>query len=67
MALLFKDIKYVSDHTRFMNEFLAKNPDVAQGQVEGRAILWDKEVDREFNKAADAVRVNQKPYAYQPD
>jgi hypothetical protein len=37
------DRNYVSDYTKFMEKFLQENPEVAQGQVEGRALLWDKE------------------------
>ena len=36
------DAKYVSEYTHFMNKFLQENPEVAKGQVEGRALLWDK-------------------------
>jgi hypothetical protein len=65
MALFRKDIKYVSDFTQFMNGYLQQHPDVAQGQVEGRALLWDKQVDRDFQRDAQASRVEQKPYVYQ--
>jgi hypothetical protein len=67
MAPLFKDTTYVSETTQFLKEFLDKHPEVAKGQIEGRALLWDKQVDRDFNAAAQASRVNPKPYAYQPD
>jgi hypothetical protein len=67
MALLFKDTTYVSETTQFLRDFLDKHPDVAKGQVEGRALLWDKQVDREFQRAAIESRVATKPYAYQPD
>lgn len=59
MALLFKDINYVSETTLFLRDFLEKNPDVAKGQIEGRALLWDKQVDLTFQKAADASRVDR--------
>ncbi|MDN3576435.1 DUF3460 family protein [Chitinimonas viridis] len=65
--MLFKDTTYVSETTQFLREFLDKNPEVAKGQVEGRALLWDKQVDRGFQAEAEAGRVNQKAYVYQPD
>ncbi|QNM98164.1 DUF3460 family protein [Chitinimonas koreensis] len=67
MPLLFKDTTYVSETTQFLREFLEQHPDVAQGQVEGRALLWDKQVDRGFQRDADAGRVKQKAYVYQPE
>jgi hypothetical protein len=67
MALLFKDTTYVSETTQFIRDLLEKNPAVAQGQVEGRALLWDKQVDRDFQQAAKASAVKQKAYVYQPD
>ncbi|SFZ78680.1 DUF3460 family protein [Chitinimonas taiwanensis] len=67
MALLFKDTTYVSETTQFLREFLDKNPDVAKGQVEGRALLWDKQIDRAQQQEAEAARVKQKPYVYQPE
>ncbi len=65
MPLLRKDIRYVSDFTQFMNSYLEQHPDVAKGQIEGRALLWDKQVDREFQSKAQDSRVPQKAYVYQ--
>ncbi|HEY9101552.1 DUF3460 family protein [Chitinimonas sp.] len=65
MPLLFKDINYVSETTEFLRDYLAKNPEVAKGQVEGRSLLWDKQVDRGFQKDAEESRVKQKPYVYE--
>ncbi len=38
-----KDNTYVSEYTQFITEVLAKNPELKQGQIDGRALLWDKE------------------------
>ena len=38
-----KDNTYVSEYTQFIAEVLAKNPELKQGQIDGRALLWDKE------------------------
>ena len=39
------DSGYVSDHTRWMNEQLEKNPSWVASQKEGRALWWDKQQD----------------------
>ncbi|WP_034640509.1 DUF3460 family protein [Chitinilyticum aquatile] len=62
------DSTYVSEFTTFMNGFLKDNPDVAAGQVEGRALLWDKApIDLDERARNNASRVEQKPYPYQPE
>lgn len=38
-----KDNCYVSEYTKFIEGVLAKNPELKQGQIDGRALLWDKE------------------------
>ncbi|MGL4515500.1 MAG: DUF3460 family protein [Shewanella sp.] len=37
-----KDNTYVSEYTQFIEGVLEKNPELKQGQIEGRALLWDK-------------------------
>ncbi len=54
------DRKYVSEYTQFMNQFLQENPEVAKGQLEGRALLWDKApIDLDERKRNDESRVNK--------
>lgn len=63
-----QQVRYVSDVTQFLQEFLEKNPEVAQGQIEGRALLWDKaplDMDEVQRNAASGVK--QKAYPYQAD
>ncbi|WP_148715488.1 DUF3460 family protein [Chitinolyticbacter meiyuanensis] len=65
---MFKNTKYVSDFTQFMQGYLHEHPDVARGQVEGRALLWDKSpinLDERSRNTQSAVA--QKPYPYQPE
>ncbi|WP_206434456.1 DUF3460 family protein [Iodobacter ciconiae] len=63
---MFKNTQYVSDFTLFMDDYLVKNPEVAQGQLEGRALLWDKApLDLDEHLRAIASKVQQKPYPYQ--
>jgi hypothetical protein len=56
---------YVSDFTRFINDFKSKNPQVEEGQVRGRAILWDKSIDRDAQRRYRESRVPQQAYVYQ--
>jgi hypothetical protein len=57
---------YESDHTKFIAELKAKNPGIEKGQIQGRALLWDKapvslsEQERQLDSA-----VKQQPYVYQ--
>jgi hypothetical protein len=58
---------YTSDATDFINELKAKNPQLDADQRAGRALLWDKKVDRDAWSDYDAGEVKQKPYVYQTD
>jgi len=61
-------VRYESDFTCYMNDFLQNNPEVAQGQIDGRALLWDKApIDLDERSRNKASQVKQKAYAYQPD
>ncbi len=56
---------YVSDHTKFIRELIAKEPEIVAEQREGRALWWDK-TPRELaeRRTMDQGRVPQKPYVY---
>jgi hypothetical protein len=56
---------YESDITRFLRELKQKKPDLERTQQEGRAIWWDKELDREQLKRWQESKVAQQPYVYQ--
>jgi hypothetical protein len=56
---------YESDITKFLKQLKAKQPDLERKQREGRAIWWDKELDREELKRQQAARVPQQGYVYQ--
>ena len=62
-----QDIEYVSEFTRFMNEFLDKNPQLKEQQIRHRATWWDREIDRELQAGFAQARIKKKPYVYQPD
>ncbi len=56
---------YTSDATQFIEQLKAAKPHLEQEQRKGRALLWDKQIDRAFQAEAEAARVPQKPYVYQ--
>ena len=62
---LFRRPDYNSEVTQFIEQLKAREPDLEARQRAGRALLWDKHVDRaawgEFREA----EVAQQPYVYQ--
>jgi len=62
MAKIVTD--YVSEHTRFINEWLEKHPEAREEQRKGRALWWDKPQDEALNRGFARARVPQKPYYY---
>ncbi len=56
---------YKSDITQFLEQLKAARPEMAQGQLDGRALLWNKSVDRSAQSDFRAARVPQQPYVYQ--
>jgi hypothetical protein len=62
---LFRRPHYESEATQFIQQLKAQRPELSAQQREGRALLWDKQVDREVQKDFKAARVAQKPYVYQ--
>lgn len=62
MPLFWKP--YQSDVTRFIAELKAKRPTLEAEQRAGRALLWDRPIDREAQAAYHAADVPQPPYVY---
>ena len=62
---IFQRANYTSEATQFIESLKAKNPQLEQSQRDGRALLWDKKVDRSVQQETQAARVAQKPYVYQ--
>ena len=58
---------YTSDATQFIDQLKKQRPELDAQQQAGRALLWDKQVDRSLWQEFGAARVPQKPYAYQTD
>jgi len=64
---LFARPHYRSDTTEFLDALKSREPELEAQQRQGRALLWDKSVDRPFWQEAKAAQVPQKPYVYQTE
>ena len=64
---LFRRPDYQSDTTKFINNLKKQRPELDEQQRAGRALLWDKELDRDLLAEYKAGRIKQKPYVYQTD
>lgn len=63
MPLFWKP--YTSDTTQFIQDLKARKPTLEAEQRAGRALLWDREVDRQAQAEWQEARVPQQPYVYQ--
>ena len=63
MPLFWK--KYESEVTQFINELKSKKPTLEAEQRAGRALLWDREQDRQAQAGYNDARVSQQAYVYQ--
>ena len=63
MPLFWKP--YTSDVTQFIEELKKRKPTLEAEQRAGRALLWDKRIDREALADQRESRVAQQPYVYQ--
>ena len=61
---IFRRPDYRSDVTQFIDRLKADRPDIEAQQRAGRAIWWDKNLDREALGDYRQARVPQKPYVY---
>ena len=62
---IFRRPDYQSDATQFINQLKASRPELDTQQQVGRALLWDKQVDRNIWGEYREGQVAQKPYVYQ--
>jgi Protein of unknown function (DUF3460) len=56
---------YKSEVSMFIDELKAKRPSLESEQRAGRALLWDKTLDRQAQADWQEARVPQQPYVYQ--
>ncbi|BEP37028.1 MULTISPECIES: DUF3460 family protein [Variovorax] len=62
---IFRRPHYTSEITNFIEEMKAKKPTLEAEQRAGRALLWDKHLDRSLLEEYSEARVPQQPYVYQ--
>ena len=62
---IFRRPDYKSDTTQFLEQLLTLKPALEAEQQKGRALLWDKVIDRLALKGFRSASVKQKPYVYQ--
>ncbi|MBB5205951.1 hypothetical protein HNQ51_003282 [Inhella inkyongensis] len=55
---------YTSDVTQMIQELKAKKPTLEAEQRAGRALLWDKQLDRNQQAEFGTARVPQQAYVY---
>lgn len=63
MPLFWKP--YTSDTTQFIEKLKEQRPTLEAEQRAGRALLWDKRIDRDAQSEYRDARVPQQPYVYQ--
>jgi len=63
MPLFWKP--YQSDVTQFIGELKARKPTLEAEQRAGRALLWDRALDRSEQAEWQEADVPQQPYVYQ--
>ncbi len=61
----FARAPYKSEVSTFIDELKAKKPTLESEQRAGRALLWDRQLDRKALADWDEARVAQQPYVYQ--
>ncbi len=62
MPLFWKP--YKSEVTSFIEELKAKKPTLEAEQRAGRALLWDRQLDRSEQAEWRDAKVAQQPYVY---
>jgi hypothetical protein len=62
--LLLKNGDYRSDATHFITDLKRARPELDAEQRAGRALLWDKNVDRSHVADTQAAKVKQGAYVY---
>jgi hypothetical protein len=65
LRAIFLRPDYRSDATQFLNQLKAAKPELDAQQQAGRALLWDKALNRKDEAAFAEGKVAQKPYVYQ--
>ncbi len=61
----FARAPYKSEVSMLIDELKAKKPTLEAEQRAGRALLWDRQLDRQALADWSEARVPQQPYVYQ--
>lgn len=62
---IFRRPDYRSEATQFIDQLKAAKPSLEAEQRKGRALLWDKKLDRTALQDMRQGEVAQQPYVYQ--
>ena len=62
---IFRRPDYHSEASQFIDALKAAKPELEAQQRQGRALLWDKAIDRVSVKEARTTKVPQQAYVYQ--
>jgi len=62
---IFARAPYTSEITSFIGQLKADKPTLEAEQRAGRALLWDRQIDRQAQADWSGARVAQQPYVYQ--
>ena len=65
LRALFRRPDYKSDINQFIDQLKAAKPELEAEQRAGRALLWDKKIDRTVQSDIQAGKVRQEAYVYQ--
>jgi hypothetical protein len=61
---IFRRPDYNSEVTQFIDLLKSQKPELESEQRAGRALLWDKRIDRDEQDEYQQGRVRQKAYVY---
>ncbi|MBS0593127.1 MAG: DUF3460 family protein [Rubrivivax sp.] len=61
---IFARAPYKSEVSNFIDDLKAERPTLEAEQRAGRALLWDRSIDRDAQAAWRKARVPQQPYVY---
>lgn len=62
---IFRRPDYRSEATQFIDQLKVTKPALEAQQRQGRALLWDKQIDRAAQQEYGEAKVLQQPYVYQ--
>jgi len=63
---IFRRPDYHSEVSRFLSQLKTTKPALERQQRDGRALLWDLNLDREVQQGFKDAHVAQSAYVYQP-